>query len=86
MRALPKLTFRFHFAHPRQVFRQPPISVLRRDETVPTCFAEVFAVTVLGRRFPELLNDDQTLLESSFVVPAECLGDVAATVRAQAST
>jgi uncharacterized protein (TIGR03032 family) len=42
---------------------------------------EVFAVTVLGRRFPELINDDERLLESSFVVPTECLGDVAATVR-----
>ena len=24
--------------------------------------------------FPDLINDDDTLLESSFVVPAECLG------------
>jgi len=37
---------------------------------------EVFAVTVLGRRFPELINDDEKLLESSFVVPAECLGEL----------
>jgi hypothetical protein len=37
---------------------------------------------VLPRRFPDLINDDDTLLESSFVVPSECLGDVAATVRA----
>jgi uncharacterized protein (TIGR03032 family) len=51
-----------------------------------TAVQEVFAVTVLGRRFPELINDDQTVLESSFVVPTECLGDVAATVRAQGST
>jgi len=34
------------------------------------------------RYFPELINDDEKLLESSFVVPTECLGDVAATVRA----
>jgi hypothetical protein len=27
-------------------------------------------------------GDDEKLLESSFVVPAECLGEVAATVRA----
>ena len=47
-----------------------------------TAVQEVFAVTVLGRRFPELINDDEALLESSFVVPTECLGDVAATVRA----
>ena len=44
---------------------------------------EVFAVTVLpGRRYPDLINDDEKLLENSFVVPTECLGDVAATVRA----
>jgi hypothetical protein len=36
----------------------------------------------LPRRFPDLINDDKTLLESSFVVPTECLGEVAATVRA----
>jgi hypothetical protein len=42
---------------------------------------EVFAVTVLGRPFPALINDEK-LLESSFVVPTECLGDVAAMVRA----
>ncbi len=47
-----------------------------------TAVQEVFAVTVLGRRFPELINDDEKLLENSFVVPTECLGDVAATVRA----
>jgi hypothetical protein len=34
------------------------------------------------RRFPDLINDDEKLLESSFVVPTECLADVAATVRA----
>jgi hypothetical protein len=33
---------------------------------------------------PELINDDRTLLESSFVVLTECLGDVATTVRAAA--
>jgi hypothetical protein len=39
-------------------------------------------VTVLpGRRCPELINDDEKLLESSFVVPTECIGEVAATVR-----
>jgi len=43
---------------------------------------EVFAVKVLGRRFPDLINDDEKLLESSFVVPTECLSEVAATVRA----
>lgn len=43
---------------------------------------EVFAVVALPRRFPDLVNDDEKLLESSFVVPSECLGEVAATVRA----
>jgi hypothetical protein len=47
---------------------------------------EVFAVAVLPRRFPELINDDETLLESSFVVPTEVLCEVAATVRAPGST
>jgi uncharacterized protein (TIGR03032 family) len=54
------------------------VALLRFD----TAVQEVFAVTVLpGRRYPELINDDETLLESSFVVPTECLGEVAATVR-----
>jgi hypothetical protein len=43
---------------------------------------EVFAVALLPRRFPDLINDDAKLLESSFVVPSACLGAVAATVRA----
>jgi uncharacterized protein (TIGR03032 family) len=47
-----------------------------------TAVQEVFAVTVLpGRRYPELINDDDKLLESSFVVPTECLGEVAPSVR-----
>jgi uncharacterized protein (TIGR03032 family) len=60
---------------------------LRRGETVALLkftsgVQEAFAVVVLPRRFPDLINDDEKLLESSFVVPTECLGDVAATVRA----
>src|SRR5215831_6488668 len=60
---------------------------LRRGEAVALLkftsgVQEVFAVAVLPRRFPDLINDDEKLLESSFVVPAECLGEVAATVRA----
>jgi uncharacterized protein (TIGR03032 family) len=47
-----------------------------------TAVQEVFAVTVLGRRFPELINDDEKVLANSFMVPTECLADVAATVRA----
>ena len=43
----------------------------------------IFAVTLLpGKRDPDLINDDETLLESSFVVPTEWLGEVAAAVRA----
>src|SRR5271168_1710123 len=50
-----------------------------------TAVQEVFAVTVLpGRRYPDLINDDEKLLESSFVVPTECLDEVAPTVRAMA--
>ena len=51
------------------------VALLRFD----TAVQEVFAVTVLpGRRYPDLINDDDRLLESSFVVPTECLGEVAA--------
>jgi uncharacterized protein (TIGR03032 family) len=60
---------------------------LRRGETIALLkfesgVQEVFAVVVLLRRFPELINDDDALLESSFVVPTECLADVAQIVRA----
>ncbi len=60
---------------------------LRRGETIALLkfesgVQEIFAVAVLPRRFPDLINDDDKLLESSFVVPTECLGEVAATVRA----
>ncbi len=59
---------------------------LRRGETVALLkfqsgVQEIFAVALLRRRFPDLINDDEKLLESSFVVPTECLGEVAATVR-----
>jgi uncharacterized protein (TIGR03032 family) len=44
---------------------------------------EVFAVTVLpGRRYPDLINEDETLLENSFVVPDAALADVPASLRA----
>ncbi len=50
-----------------------------------TAVQEVFAVTVLpGRRYPELINDDDTLLENSFVVPDAALADVSAALRAPA--
>ena len=46
-----------------------------------TAVQEVFAVTLLpGRRYPDLINDDEKLLENSFVVPDRasrpmCRGD-----------
>jgi hypothetical protein len=55
------------------------VGLLRFDDAVQ----EVFAVAVLPRRFPELINDDETLLSNSFVVPTESLPDVADTVRAR---
>src|SRR6185437_7873383 len=63
---------------------------LRRGETVALLkfesgVQEIFAVALLPRRFPDLINDDETLLESSFVVPTACLDEVAATVRAAGS-
>jgi hypothetical protein len=46
---------------------------------------EVFAVTVLpGKRYPDLINDDEKLLENSFVVPDAALADVPAALRAPA--
>jgi hypothetical protein len=42
---------------------------------------EIFAAALLPRRFPHLINDDEKLLESSFAVSTECLGEVTATVR-----
>ena len=48
-----------------------------------TAVQEVFAVTVLpGRRYPELINDEETLLENSFVVPDAALADVSEALRA----
>jgi hypothetical protein len=50
-----------------------------------TAGPEVFAVTLLpGRRYPELINDDEKLLENSFVVPDAALADVSPAVRAPA--
>jgi hypothetical protein len=50
-----------------------------------TAVQEVFAVTVLpGRRYPELINDDNTLLENSLVAPAAALADVPASLRGPA--
>jgi hypothetical protein len=46
-----------------------------------TAVQEVFAVNVLpGKRYPELINDDEKLLENSFVVPDAALADVSASL------
>jgi uncharacterized protein (TIGR03032 family) len=50
-----------------------------------TAVQEVFAVAVLSRRFPELVNDNDTMLANSFVVPTESLPEVAETVRARSA-
>jgi hypothetical protein len=42
-------------------------------------------VTVLpGRRYPDLINDDEKLLATSFVVPDAALADVPASLRGPA--
>ena len=47
---------------------------------------EVFVVTVLpGRRFPELIHDDEALLVNSFVVPDAALAEVSPALRAPAA-
>lgn len=57
------------------------VALLRFDTTVQ----EIFAVAVLpGRRWPELINDDEASLENSFVVPDAALADVPATLRTPA--
>ena len=57
------------------------VAILRFDTTVQ----EIFAVTVLpGRRWPELINDNEMLLENSFVVPDAALADVPPALRAPA--
>jgi uncharacterized protein (TIGR03032 family) len=58
--------------------RGEPVALLKFVSGVQ----EVFAVAALPRRFPDLINDDDKLLGSSFVVPTECLKEVAASVRA----
>jgi hypothetical protein len=58
------------------------IALLRFDTKV----REVFAVSVLpGRQWPELIHDDETLLENSFVVLVAALADVPAALPAPAS-
>jgi uncharacterized protein (TIGR03032 family) len=55
------------------------VALLRFESAVQ----EVFAVTVLpGRRYPDLINEDEKLLENSFIVPNAALADVPASLRA----
>jgi hypothetical protein len=50
-----------------------------------TAVQEIFAVAVLpGRRWPDLINEEETFLENSFVVPDAALADVPAALRAPA--
>ena len=57
------------------------VGLLRFD----TAVQEIFAVTVLpGRRYPDLINDDETLLENSFTVPDAALADVPAVLQGPA--
>jgi hypothetical protein len=58
------------------------VTALLRFETA---VQEVFVVIVRpGRRYPDLINDDDTLLENSFVVPAVAPADVPASLRGPA--
>jgi uncharacterized protein (TIGR03032 family) len=59
------------------------VGLLRFESAVQ----EVFAVTVLpGKRFPDLINDDDKLLQNSFTVPDSALADVPASLRGTART
>ncbi len=56
------------------------VALLRFEDAVQ----EVFAVQVLpGKRYPELINDDKSLIENSFVLPDEALVDVPDSIRAK---
>ncbi len=54
------------------------VALLRFD----TAVQEIFALAWLpGRRFPDLINDDEALLENSFTVPDAALADVPASLQ-----
>jgi uncharacterized protein (TIGR03032 family) len=56
------------------------VALLRFEDAVQ----EVFAVQVLmGRRYPELINDESRLVENSFVLPDEALREVPSPLRAE---
>jgi uncharacterized protein (TIGR03032 family) len=47
-----------------------------------TAVQEIFAVALLpGRKYPDLINEDDKLLENSFVVPDAALADVSPALR-----
>ena len=59
---------------------------LRRGETVALLqfqsgVQEIFAVALLPRRFPDLINDEKEILASSYVVPDDALADVPSELR-----
>jgi uncharacterized protein (TIGR03032 family) len=57
------------------------VAFLRFEDAVQ----EIFAVQVLpGRRYPDLINDDQAVLDDSFVLTDEALSDVPAPLRSLA--
>ena len=54
------------------------VALLRFD----TAVQEIFALAWLpGLRFPDLINDDEALLENSFTVPDAALADVPASLQ-----
>ena len=58
------------------------VALLRFEDAVQ----EVFAVQLLpGKRYPDLINDDKSLMENSFVLPDEALVDVPDAIRARPS-
>jgi hypothetical protein len=78
-----------HQRNPRNAPGAPGVCVidLRSGQVIAllrfeTAMQEVFAVTVLpGKRYLELINDDEKLLENSFVVPDAALADVSPALR-----
>jgi hypothetical protein len=88
-RIIPRMV---HQRNPRNAPAAPGVCVidLRSGRVVAllrfeTAVQEVFAVTVLpGRHYPELINDDEKLLENSFVMPDAALDDVPASLRGPA--
>ncbi len=54
------------------------VAFLRFEEAVQ----EIFAVQVVrGRRFPDVINEDTTILADSFVLPGDVLGEVPGSIR-----